>query len=36
MTNSPINIAKEDNLAYKAAIKFYENLDFEAIGRADI
>lgn len=36
MINSPIDIPKEANLAYRAAIKFYENLDFEAIGRADI
>lgn len=36
MINSPIDIPIEENLAYRAAQKFYDNLDFEAIGRADI
>ena len=36
MIDLPIEIPKEENLAYRAAKKFYDNLDFEAKGRADI
>jgi 4-diphosphocytidyl-2-C-methyl-D-erythritol kinase len=36
MKDSPVDVSMEKNIAYIAAQKFYENLDFEATGRADI
>lgn len=36
MINSPVEVPQEENIAYKAAKLFYDNLDFEALGRADI
>ena len=36
MKDSPIDVPMEKNIAYIAAQKFYENLNFEVNGRADI
>lgn len=36
MSGIPVDVPNEKNIAYIAAQKFYENLDFEANGRVDI
>ena len=36
VANSDIDLPQEKNIAYKAALKFYENLDFVPISGADI